>query len=201
MPTWSSSSSVRVRAALRRRPRWVCSTSPICCSMVCTGLSEVIGSWKIIDTSLPRTSRSARASAASRSRPLNRTLPDAVALGGSSRSTDRAVTDLPEPLSPTSATVSPGPMSNDTPSTAAAAPKRTDRSRTESSGAVTAPAPRLPCPGAMSCANYGSVEVPSRTPSRERLARIKGVAHRLADEDQQRQHDRDRQEAGDAQPR
>ncbi len=25
------------------------STSPTCCSMVCSGLSEVIGSWKIMD--------------------------------------------------------------------------------------------------------------------------------------------------------
>ena len=37
--------------------------------------------------------------------------------------------------------------------------------------------------------------------SPEGLARIEGVAHRLADEDQQRQHDGDDEEAGEAEPR
>ena len=37
--------------------------------------------------------------------------------------------------------------------------------------------------------------------SPERLSRIEGVAHRLADEDQQRQHERDHHEAGEAEPR
>src|SRR6202045_5519361 len=35
----------------------------------------------------------------------------------------------------------------------------------------------------------------------ERLARIERVAHGFADEDQQRQHDRDREKAGEAEPR
>ena len=35
----------------------------------------------------------------------------------------------------------------------------------------------------------------------ERLARIEGVAHGFADEDQKRQHDRDREEAGKTEPR
>jgi hypothetical protein len=34
--------------------------SPICCSIVCSGLSEVIGSWKIMVMSLPRTLRISR---------------------------------------------------------------------------------------------------------------------------------------------
>src|SRR4051794_36369395 len=34
----------------------------------------------------------------------------------------------------------------------------------------------------------------------ERLARIEGVAHGLADEDQERQHDCDREESGQAEP-
>ncbi len=37
--------------------------------------------------------------------------------------------------------------------------------------------------------------------SPEHLARIKRVAHRFADEDQQRQHDSDGEEAGNAEPR
>ena len=36
--------------------------------------------------------------------------------------------------------------------------------------------------------------------SSERLARIEGIAHRLADEDQQRQHDCDGEEPGEPQP-
>ena len=42
------------------RPRWSVSISVICRSMVWSGLSEVIGSWKIIEMSLPRTPRSSR---------------------------------------------------------------------------------------------------------------------------------------------
>src|SRR5215471_10926124 len=96
--------------------------------------------------------------------------------------TERAVADLPEPDSPTSATVSPRRISNDTRSTARSwrVPwrKATERSRTSSSGAV----------------------VESMEPSPERLARIEGVAHRLADEDKQRQHGGDGKEAGQAEP-
>src|SRR5262245_20460707 len=39
------------------------------------------------------------------------------------------------------------------------------------------------------------------TLSFERLPRVEGVAHGLADEDQQRQHQRDHDEARDAEPR
>src|SRR5471032_2247764 len=46
---------------------------------------------------------------ASRSSPLSRMRPEATrALGGSRRITEKAVTDLPQPDSPTSASVSPG---------------------------------------------------------------------------------------------
>jgi hypothetical protein len=46
-----------------------------CRSIVCSGLSEVIGSWKIIDTRSPRTARSSRAGAPTSSRPWNLMLP------------------------------------------------------------------------------------------------------------------------------
>src|SRR5689334_24984643 len=69
-------------------------------------------------------------------------------------------------------------------STASEAPlgwwKATERSRTSSSGWLTA-----------------SIIAPSP----KRLARIEGVAHGLADEDQERQHDGDGEEAGEAEPR
>src|SRR6266571_4461339 len=107
---------------------------------------------------------------------------DAVGYGKSFR-IESALTDLPEPDSPTSATHSPRLIWNETLSTASVvAPpwwNATERSCTASRGWLIA----------------------SITPSLERLARIEGVAHGLADEDQQRQHDRDREEAGKAEPR
>src|SRR4051794_41070564 len=95
---------------------------------------------------------------------------------------DSAVADFPDPDSPTSASVSPFLMLNEMRSTAKVvrppALNAIDRSLTMSSG---------------------SVVMSMRSP--ERLARVEGVTHRLADEDQQRQHDRHREEAGHAEPR
>ena len=83
--------------------------------MVSTGLRLVIGSWKIIATSLPRTSRIAWSGNFRRSRPASLILPSMRPFScGISRMTERAVTLLPEPDSPTIATVSLAPMSNDT---------------------------------------------------------------------------------------
>ena len=60
----------RARAPWHRRAPW-CSfmTSPTCFSMVCSGLSEVIGSWKMIEIFSPRSSRMAWPGALSRSLP------------------------------------------------------------------------------------------------------------------------------------
>lgn len=96
---------------------------------------------------------------------------------------ESALTVLPEPDSPTSATVSPLPMVKETRFTACVTfsplPKSTDRLRTFTrvSEEVTKP------------------------PSSECLAGIECVAHRLADEDQQRQCDGHGEEAGEAEPR
>src|SRR5580704_2469011 len=107
---------------------------------------------------------------------------DAVGYGSSLR-IDSALTDFPEPDSPTSATHSAGLISNEMRSTATEVPlcwwKATERSRTESSGWLMASMRFLP----------------------ERLARIEGVAYGLADEDQEREHDGDREEAGETEPR
>src|SRR4051812_10571596 len=54
MPTSFSRSSVRSRSALPPSPRCLRSTSPIWKPTVNTGLSEVIGSWKIMEISEPR---------------------------------------------------------------------------------------------------------------------------------------------------
>src|SRR6266404_9370409 len=107
---------------------------------------------------------------------------DAVGYGKSFR-IDSALTDFPEPDSPTRATHSPRLISNEMRSTAIVVSlcwwKATERSRTLSKGWLMASIAGLP----------------------ERLARIEGVAHRFADEDQERQHDGDREEAGEAEPR
>src|SRR3569833_4426144 len=47
-------------------------------------------------------------------------------------------------------------------------------------------------------ARSGSAVTSMQSP--ERLARIKGIANRFADEDQKRQHDRNREEAGESEP-
>jgi hypothetical protein len=75
--------------------------------MVYTGLKAVIGSWKIMAMSLPRISRRRVADIASRSSPRNSTLPDTLAVRGSRPSSAMALTDLPDPDSPTMARVSP----------------------------------------------------------------------------------------------
>jgi hypothetical protein len=78
--------------------------------MVNTGLSDVIGSWKIIEISSPRISRISPSDRPRRSRPSNRICPWAILAAGlaSSRMMLSAETDLPQPDSPTRATTSPG---------------------------------------------------------------------------------------------
>ena len=81
----------------------------ICRPMRSTGLSEVIGSWKIMAISRPRSWRISSSERVSSSRPSKRMLPWMRAVpGGSSRMVASADTDLPEPDSPTIATISPG---------------------------------------------------------------------------------------------
>jgi hypothetical protein len=87
-------------------------------------LSEVIGSWKMIEMSLPRIPRISRSDIVSSSWPLKWMLPvgcDAVGYGNSLR-IDSALTDFPEPDSPTSATHSPRLISKEIRSTASEVP-------------------------------------------------------------------------------
>ncbi len=88
--------------------------------------------------SLPRSLRISASGKVSRSRPWKRIAP-AILPGGSwiSRRIDIEVTDLPQPLSPTTASVSPASMWKDRPSTArttpSAVPKWVCRRSTSSS--------------------------------------------------------------------
>ncbi len=80
-----SSVSRRMRArsardSWRSLPRWSrdadrAETSPTCFSMVCSGLSDVIGSWKMIEMRAPRTSRIWPSGTRSRSRPSKKISP------------------------------------------------------------------------------------------------------------------------------
>ncbi|MGY4353757.1 hypothetical protein ACVW0J_000250 [Bradyrhizobium sp. i1.7.7] len=76
MPTCVSSSSVRLRASALLVGLWSWMISPICASIVCNGLSEVIGSWKMMEISLPRISRICCSDWSISSRPLKRMLPE-----------------------------------------------------------------------------------------------------------------------------
>src|SRR5207237_9102978 len=85
-----------------------------------TGLSDVIGSWKTIATSLPRIRRSSRFFSCSRSLPLNIAVPLAMRPGGWGirPRIDRVLTLWPEPGSPTIPSVSRGKTSYEMSSTA-----------------------------------------------------------------------------------
>ncbi len=63
---------MRARAAAGDRRLWMTSASPTCRSIVCSGLSEVIGSWNTMATRLPRTSRMRASPAPSSSSPSKR---------------------------------------------------------------------------------------------------------------------------------
>ncbi len=180
MPTSSSSSRARVRAADLLIVRWSRMVSTSWVPMVNAGLRLVIGSWNAIAICSPRTSRSSLNDSDSRSRPSNTTDPLVMRPGGdaTSRITASDETVLPEPDSPTSATTSPASTPKLTWSTTVAAPvsvrNSTDRSLTSSSrsvsgggawsvGRVTVVMPRRPL---MRCLPFGSPRPSaSRTPS------------------------------------
>ena len=124
-------------------------TSAIWSPTVKTGFNEVIGSWKIIEISRPRMERISAGDRHSRSysvpasgrktmRPVIRAVSE-IPPAPTRRSRESAVTDLPEPVSPTTASVSPRSMRKLTPSTAftvpAAVRKWTFSSSMSSSGA------------------------------------------------------------------
>ena len=156
MPTASSSSSARRRAASPRSFPCRSSTSVICRPTVSTGFSAVEGSWKIIATRRPRTSRIADSGSAKRSSSPSAARPSTMrAASGSRRSRDSAVIDLPQPDSPTSAKHSPARSSRSTASTARSGPCAVSihvRSPVTESTASLTPSPP---PGACRCGHAG----------------------------------------------
>ncbi len=90
-----------------------------------TGLSEVIGSWKIIEMRFPRIWRISVSSRPRRSVPSSTMEPPTILPGGlgTRRMTESAVTLLPQPDSPTMARVSPRRTLNETSSTALNSPE------------------------------------------------------------------------------
>ena len=97
--------------------------SAIWSPQVKTGLSEVIGSWKIIEIWLPRTSRISSSESFSRSRPSSRISPSTILPGRPMRRMiDSAVMLLPQPDSPTTPSVLPSSIAKLTPSTALTMP-------------------------------------------------------------------------------
>ena len=103
MPTWRSSATVRSCAACRDMPRCRISVSATWSPTRLTGFSELIGSWKIMAMSPPRTLRISRwAGCADRGPQTGSREPGEMCSGqSSSRRIARAVTLLPQPDSPT----------------------------------------------------------------------------------------------------
>ena len=114
----------RIRACLRLSFSWMRAISAICRPTVCTGLSAVSGSWKIMAISPPRIDRIRSSPTLRRSSPFQNTPSASMTAGGVGMRPTMliAVTDLPEPDSPTTAKTSPRLMSKLTPSTALTTP-------------------------------------------------------------------------------
>src|SRR5579872_6571256 len=118
--------------------RCSCTASAICSPTVSTGLSEVIGSWKMIAMSLPRIRRISDSLFFKRFSPLKMISPASIRPGGEgmSRMIVSALTDLPLPDSPTMPSVEPLSIAYERPLTARTMPssvlKLTRRSLTSS---------------------------------------------------------------------
>ena len=80
----------RRRAAM---PRWTRSDSVICRPIFITGLSDVIGSWKIIAISRPQIRRRSRSDIVVSSMPSNCTLPSRIDVAVGQQAHDRARQD------------------------------------------------------------------------------------------------------------
>ena len=123
-------------------PSWIRTASAICSPTGYTGFRLVSGSWKIMAIWLPRMLRMVGSSWPNRSSVepsciFSSTRPRVIFARvpiSTSLMIERAVTDLPEPDSPTTPSVSPGSMVKPTESTAVNSSKVTVRSVTDRRG-------------------------------------------------------------------
>ena len=119
MPTSASTSAARSSPALRLTPLCCCTLSAIWRPIGMVGSRDVIGSWKTIPMSPPRTLRISLFDSRTRSRPSSSTCPAQMRPpGGSRRMTEVPSMVLPQPDSPTRPSVSPSATARLTPSTA-----------------------------------------------------------------------------------
>ena len=115
-PTACSSSSARARALSFGHP-WLSRSDSVRKSpMRRIGLMPARGSWNTMDTVERRSARTSSVEASSTSVSPTVMRPSTSAFWGSSRRTALAVSDLPDPDSPTSPTTSPTSTPSDTPS-------------------------------------------------------------------------------------
>ena len=141
MRTSASSASTRVLISAFESSVWIENISATWSPMVRSGLSAVIGSWKIMAMPAPRTPRISLTDAAQRSRPSNMILPRSILTSfGNSRMMAFAIIDLPEPDLPTTHRISLGTIESDTSDRACArsAPRgsRTLRFSSERTGSL-----------------------------------------------------------------
>src|SRR5438132_2688805 len=140
MPTSFRCSSAFASAAVRETSLCSRTASRSWCPIVRTGLSEVIGSWKIIAISLPRSSRRRSCGIVSRSSPLKSACPVERELRRSFRPMIvRHVTLFPDPDSPTIPSVRPLSTVKLTPSTARTPPSPVTNSVVRSFTSRSAP--------------------------------------------------------------
>ena len=118
MPTNSSNSAVRSRAALPSASLAFTIGSWICEPIVLTGSKAFIAPWKTIEMSFHRCGRIVASPPARMSSPLRIILPAALAVGGKSPIIARIAVVLPQPDSPTRPSRSPGSSSKLMPWTA-----------------------------------------------------------------------------------
>ena len=124
MPTDRSSSSAVSLAKFVFMSKCSLSDSVIWRPILTTGLSEVMGSWKIMAMPVPYSLRDALDPSEEVSWPSKVTVPSRMTLRlGSRFMMERDSTDLPEPDSPTTPSVWPASSENVTPSTARTTPR------------------------------------------------------------------------------
>ena len=160
MPTSSSSSPARRRAAAPWATPWKAIGSAICQPTFLTGFSAFIAPWKTIATSVQRCARTESSPPARMLRPFTSTSPASVAVGGSRPISASTVVVLPQPDSPTRPNRSPSSSAKLTPAAACTCDaacgrsNQTCRSRT-SSRLKSRPAPFRPAGAAASGAPTG----------------------------------------------